>query len=352
MDKKRLLDRNGSMMGTPPEIYKDEMKYGNEKNETKLSNENKKLTETKLNFNENEQKNINYERLKYNFFFENGVDGGIENNFKNVQNNFKNLESNFIDRSDEDINDSEYLNARPYNIKESYKNINENYLNNGEESQMNSFINDSDYLNERPVGNKKFVNDSDYLNERPVGNKKFVNNSDYLNERPVGGKFFNENVIMDRYNTDNINYNSDYYKMGNNFDKRYLYSQYENEIYKDRELFDKRNIEYNSLLDKKFEYNPLLDKKFEYNSILEKESHLFKENYFDSEQPIFVNVNQFNCIKKRKIRRDFLDSIMETKTGYLHESRHRHAMNRLRAPSGRFLTKEEMMELKKKENKQ
>lgn len=73
--------------------------------------------------------------------------------------------------------------------------------------------------------------------------------------------------------------------------------------------------------------------------------------YQDLEQPLYVNAHQFNCIRRRKIRRDFLDSITANKNSlsYLHESRHRHAMNRLRAPSGRFLTKEEAEEMRAKE---
>lgn len=72
--------------------------------------------------------------------------------------------------------------------------------------------------------------------------------------------------------------------------------------------------------------------------------------YKPSVQEIYVNAKQYEAIKKRKARRDYLDSLMEIqKSTYLHESRHRHAMNRLRAPSGRFLTKEEMAEIKKRE---
>lgn len=59
-------------------------------------------------------------------------------------------------------------------------------------------------------------------------------------------------------------------------------------------------------------------------------------------QPLYVNAKQLSWIKKRKGRRDLLDSLMvSSRSNYLHESRHRHAMKRLRAPSGRFLTKEE-----------
>lgn len=73
--------------------------------------------------------------------------------------------------------------------------------------------------------------------------------------------------------------------------------------------------------------------------------------YQEIEQPLYVNAHQFNCIRRRKLRRDFLDSITvnHNNLSYLHESRHRHAMNRLRAPSGRFLTKEEAEEMRMKE---
>ncbi|KAI5171770.1 hypothetical protein NEFER03_1075 [Nematocida sp. LUAm3] len=62
----------------------------------------------------------------------------------------------------------------------------------------------------------------------------------------------------------------------------------------------------------------------------------------NEEQAIFVNANQYPYIKRRKERRDYLDSLEKKKdVGYQHESRHKHAMKRPRAPSGRFLTKEE-----------
>lgn len=76
--------------------------------------------------------------------------------------------------------------------------------------------------------------------------------------------------------------------------------------------------------------------------------------FHDLEQPLYVNAHQFNCIRKRKMRRDYLDTITMNKSSssYLHESRHRHAMNRLRAPSGRFLTKEEAEEMRARENQE
>lgn len=69
-------------------------------------------------------------------------------------------------------------------------------------------------------------------------------------------------------------------------------------------------------------------------------------------QPLYVNAKQLNWIRKRKNRRDTLDSLMVIlRSNYLHESRHRHAMKRLRAPSGRFLTKEETEEFYRKNGK-
>lgn len=71
----------------------------------------------------------------------------------------------------------------------------------------------------------------------------------------------------------------------------------------------------------------------------------------ENARPMFINQKQIYWIKKRKIRREMLDSMMVAqKSNYLHESRHRHAMKRLRAPSGRFLTKEEAAALKYEEN--
>ncbi|KAI5165033.1 hypothetical protein NEIG_00019 [Nematocida sp. ERTm5] len=61
-----------------------------------------------------------------------------------------------------------------------------------------------------------------------------------------------------------------------------------------------------------------------------------------SEHAVFVNANQYQYIKRRKERRDYLDTLeKKTNAAYQHESRHKHAMKRPRAPSGRFLTKEE-----------
>ncbi|OAG31638.1 hypothetical protein NEDG_00113 [Nematocida displodere] len=62
----------------------------------------------------------------------------------------------------------------------------------------------------------------------------------------------------------------------------------------------------------------------------------------EEEQAVFVNASQYPYIKRRKERRDHLDTLQKKKdVAYQHESRHKHAMKRPRAPSGRFLTKEE-----------
>lgn len=70
-----------------------------------------------------------------------------------------------------------------------------------------------------------------------------------------------------------------------------------------------------------------------------------------SNDAMFINPKQIYWIKKRKVRREMLDSMMVMqKSNYLHESRHRHAMKRLRAPTGRFLTKEEAAALREQES--
>lgn len=71
----------------------------------------------------------------------------------------------------------------------------------------------------------------------------------------------------------------------------------------------------------------------------------------DNPRMMMINPKQIYWIRKRRLRREMLDSIMVTpKTNYLHESRHRHAMKRLRAPSGRFLTKEETAKVRMRGN--
>lgn len=82
---------------------------------------------------------------------------------------------------------------------------------------------------------------------------------------------------------------------------------------------------------------------------------MYTYGYYDDHQgggPVYVNLKQLSCIQKRKIRREYLDTLMaEQKNNYLHESRHRHAMQRRRASSGRFLTKEESRNLDMENNK-
>lgn len=66
------------------------------------------------------------------------------------------------------------------------------------------------------------------------------------------------------------------------------------------------------------------------------------DHYFNG---MSLNPRQVFWIRKRKMRRETLDALMVIqKNNYVHESRHRHAMKRLRAPSGRFLTKKETAE--------
>ncbi|ORD98029.1 NFYA1 [Hepatospora eriocheir] len=59
----------------------------------------------------------------------------------------------------------------------------------------------------------------------------------------------------------------------------------------------------------------------------------------------YLNPKQVKYIRLRKARREFLNKLTEYKNKtYLHESRHKHAVSRLRASTGRFMTKEEMRE--------
>ncbi|TPX64285.1 hypothetical protein SpCBS45565_g05983 [Spizellomyces sp. 'palustris'] len=70
------------------------------------------------------------------------------------------------------------------------------------------------------------------------------------------------------------------------------------------------------------------------------------------DEPLYVNAKQYHRILKRREARAKLEAMNKGRKekGYIHESRHRHAMRRPRGPGGRFLSASELAALKDKED--
>ncbi|KAI8823490.1 CCAAT-binding transcription factor (CBF-B/NF-YA) subunit B-domain-containing protein, partial [Fimicolochytrium jonesii] len=67
-----------------------------------------------------------------------------------------------------------------------------------------------------------------------------------------------------------------------------------------------------------------------------------------ADEPLYVNAKQYHRILKRREARAKIEALNRGRRekGYIHESRHRHAMRRPRGPGGRFLSASELAALK------
>ncbi|KAG0442350.1 Nuclear transcription factor Y subunit A-3 [Dictyocoela muelleri] len=380
MDKENKLNRFGNRMGTPPEMYKDELQYGNDNFKDTYENIDQK-TQSNDKFLNNGlikdgliENGLIKDGLIENGLIENGLikDGLIENDLienglikddltENDLSNYGLIENGLTNKdyiSNDDACKIQELHLKNYtsgilnsdfqgyiqNDKKYPELEIESLSDNFDEKSMSNAVNfhiSNDDISLEPEFSRQNMIQHDFIRHKLLQKEmqESLNRNNRINEKDISS-----GLNISHENIKQWNIQSDPSIARNNF----IYQELDKYYPMYDQPFDHKHLDNDGVI-----YDPTsITSTPTVNGNIPNNLELYKNRYYQDSHshPIFVNVNQYDCIKKRKLRREFLDSIMETRTGYLHESRHRHAMNRLRAPSGRFLTKEEMMELKKNEN--
>ncbi|KAG0419512.1 Transcriptional activator HAP2 [Dictyocoela roeselum] len=325
MDRQDKIQRSANDRGTPPEMYKDELQYENDKIVDALDDDEKeRLLKDKIRDTQRSNENVFADDRGHEKYPESYASGMGKPDFHAY---FQNSTEAFPGIND--TADSSY-----------------NYNNMGGNSRLH--VHRNNMTMESEVARQNMMRREMLRQEMMRGEmlrQDAFRYDNLKNEKSDNNAPARPNSTPGNFNRFNMQREPSYSQDG-------FYFQQQDKMYSQNEMsFDPQNSGFcdpNNLFNPdNQQFIPLSP--FSGINDVPSSMELYKDRYYEDapEQPIYVNMNQYECIKKRKVRREYLDSIMEKRTGYLHESRHRHAMNRLRAPSGRFLTKEEMQELKK-----